>query len=137
LAKTPDSVAVTEGIRVHAAAHYLPDESDPTRPLHVYAYRIVITNVDSPPARLESRHWIIVDANGERRDVRGPGVVGEFPTLAAGESFEYVSRCPLTTTWGSMEGTYRFRRTDGSPFDVRVGRFFLIPTARALVQRTS
>lgn len=120
---------MTEGIRIRAAAQYLPDESDPSRPLHVFAYRIEMVNEGEETVRLESRHWVIVDANGERQEVRGPGVVGEFPELAPGQSYSYVSRCPLTTPWGTMEGSYRFRFGNGGVLRAKVSRFFLVPTA--------
>lgn len=129
------SDVVTAGIRVRAAAQYSEEESDPDRPLHVFVYRIQLTNEGDQPARLESRHWVIVDGNGNQHEVRGPGVVGEFPNLAPGESFEYSSRCPLTTSWGTMEGSYRFRRPDGEAFEVEVGRFFLAPSAPSIVQQ--
>ena len=68
-------------------------------------------------------------ANGERDDVKGSGVVGEYPELAPGESFEYMSRCPLATRWGTMEGSYVFTGEDGTEFTVRIGRFFLVPSS--------
>lgn len=128
---------MTEGIRIRAAAQPVPEESDPDRPLYVFAYRVRMVNEGDEPARLESRHWVVLDANGERRDVRGPGVVGQFPYLEPGESYEYTSRCPMATSWGTMEGSYRFRRTDGSAFDVEVGRFFLVHTAPTIVEQFS
>ena len=91
---SPESDEITEGIRVQAAAQYLEDESDPTQGRYVYIYRIIITNEGAERAKLLTRHWIILDADGNRHDVRGPGVVGEFPDLAAGESFQYFSGCP-------------------------------------------
>ena len=75
---------------------------------------------------------MIVDADGQRESVRGRGVIGEFPKLAAGESYSYVSFCPLGTSWGTMEGSYVFERDDGKRFTVRIGRFFLVPTAPPL-----
>ena len=127
--QTANSDTQTEGIRVQASAQYLPDESDPDAPFHLYVYRIVITNDGGRRARLLSRHWVIKDSNNERHDVEGPGVVGEFPDLAPGESFQYVSSVPLRTQWGTMEGSYLFEGEDGGQFKVEVGRFFLVPTA--------
>jgi ApaG protein len=79
-----------------------------------------------------SRHWVIVDSDGKREEVRGKGVVGDFPKLALGESYSYVSYCPIATTWGTMEGSYTFERDDGTRFQVGIGRFFLVPTAPPL-----
>jgi ApaG protein len=87
----------------------------------------VISNQGERRAKLKSRHWVILDADNNRQEVRGPGVVGKFPDLAPGESFEYCSGCPLATKWGTMEGSYVFQREDGSEFEVSIGRFFLAP----------
>ena len=129
--QTPDSDSTTTGIRVQAAAQFLPDESHPDTPLFLFMYRIVITNAGPRTAKLLSRHWIIKDAFNEREDVRGAGAVGEYPTLAPGEHFEYTSTCPLRTRWGTMEGSYSFEDcANGEMFEVEIGRFFLVPSSR-------
>jgi ApaG protein len=75
--------------------------------------------------QLLSRYWIITDATGEVQEVRGPGVVGEQPILAPGQSFEYTSGCPLTTPFGSMHGTYQMTTSTGEPFDATIAPFTL------------
>jgi ApaG protein len=126
MTQSPNSDTVTEGIRVQAAARYVPEQSDPEHERFTFAYRIVISNEGSQQAKLVSRHWMIIDAEGHREEVRGPGVVGEFPDLAPTERFEYTSGCPLTTSWGTMEGKYLMEREDGTTFDAAIGRFFLV-----------
>ena len=128
----PHSEVTTEGIRVHAAAQYLPEQSEPEDDRCVYGYRIRMTNDGARPAQLLARHWVILDADGQRRDVKGVGVVGQTPRLEPGESFSYTSFSPLTTRWGTMEVSFTFRRADDSTFEVAVGRFLLVPTAPAL-----
>jgi ApaG protein len=125
------SDTVTDGIRVRATAQYLQAESDPDRPHHVWKYRVVIENEGDRRAKLRSRHWIILDADNRREDVRGLGVVGKTPDLAPGERFEYVSSCPLKTRWGTMEGSYTMEREDGTTFEVEIGRFFLVPPQKS------
>ncbi len=140
MTNSPHSDTTTDGIRIYAAAEYLaPDNLPPEYPLSdghkrqfVFRYKITMTNVGSSTARLLTRHWVIVDGEGRREEVRGRGVVGEFPKLAAGESHSYVSFCPLSTAWGTMEGTYGFEHDDGKRFQVKIGRFFLVPTAPPL-----
>jgi ApaG protein len=123
---TPEmSDQVTQGIRVGAAAFYLPQESDPDDDQFAFGYTIVISNEGDRPAQLLKRHWIIIDADGRREDVRGPGVVGETPRLEPGQAFKYQSLCPLRTPWGTMEGTYTMQRDDGELFEARIGRFYL------------
>ena len=129
MGRPASSDTVTEGIRVQAAAQYLDGESEPDQRQYLFAYRIRIRNEGTRRARLKSRHWIIVDADNHREDVRGPGVVGKTPLLAPGESFEYSSGCPLRTPWGTMEGTYAMERDDGTSFEAAVGRFFLVSSA--------
>ena len=129
---TPEmSDTTTEGIRVGAAAFYLPAESDPDERRYVFGYNIVIANLGDQPAQLLTRHWIIIDANGNRDDVEGPGVVGHTPRLEPGQAFKYQSFCPLRTPWGTMEGTYQMRRDDGTTFDAKIGRFYLRVAAEA------
>jgi ApaG protein len=55
--------------------------------------------------------------------VDGEGVVGEQPLLQPGQSHDYVSGCPLTTPFGSMEGFYTFECADGTPTEVRIPFF--------------
>lgn len=123
---TPEmSDTVTQGIRVGAAAFYLPQESDPDEDRYAFGYTIVIANEGDQPAQLLRRHWVIIDANGHREDVRGPGVVGETPRLEPGQAFKYQSFCPLKTRWGTMEGSYTMQRDDGETFEAQVARFYL------------
>jgi ApaG protein len=72
-----------------------------------------------------SRHWIIRDATGRVEEVQGPGVVGEQPVLEPGDAFEYTSGCPLSTPYGSMEGTYQMVTEAGAQFDAEIARFEL------------
>jgi ApaG protein len=115
----------TDGIRVGATAFYLPQESNTDQRHFMYGYRIVIANEGSRPATLRTRHWVIIDAAGQSREVKGEGVVGEQPRLAPGAAFKYTSYCPLATEWGTMEGSYQFERDDGELFNVKIGRFYL------------
>ena len=117
--------ATTQGIRIGAAAFYLPAESDPLQHKYLFGYRILIVNEGDQPAQLLSRHWIIIDALGRREDVEGPGVVGQTPRLEPGQGFKYNSFCPLRTEWGTMEGTFAMRRDNGELFDATVARFYL------------
>jgi ApaG protein len=121
----PTSSAVTEGIRVRVQSLYLPDQSSPSDDHYVFAYTITISNESAHPAQLRTRHWIITDARGEIDEVRGEGVVGEQPRLAPGQSFQYTSGCALQTSVGTMHGTYRFWRDDGSYFDAEIATFSL------------
>lgn len=123
------SDTITDGIRVEAVAWYRPDQSNPESNRYLFSYRIRLSNEGPAWAKLRSRHWIIINANGDRQDVQGPGVVGETPELTSGDVFEYSSFCPLDTEWGTMEGTYEMVREDGTQFDAVIGRFYLAVNA--------
>ena len=123
---TPElSDTITEGVRVGATAHFLPEQSDPESRQYLFGYTIVIANEGDTPVQLVSRHWVIIDAHGRRDEVQGPGVVGKTPRLNPGEAFKYQSFCPLKTPWGTMEGKYVMRTDDGEHFEAGIGRFFL------------
>ncbi|KAA3614385.1 MAG: Co2+/Mg2+ efflux protein ApaG [Planctomycetota bacterium] len=121
------SDTTTDGIRIQVAAQFVPEHSDPDNGQFVYAYRVVVTNEGELAARLLKRYWLILDSENHKREVRGSGVVGHQPRLEPGESFQYMSWCPLPTEWGSMEGHYGMERDNGDEFEAAVGRFFLAP----------
>jgi ApaG protein len=120
------SAAVTEGIRVTVTTEYVTAQSVPREKRYVFAYTVRIHNEGAGVAQLRTRHWIITDGNGKVEEVRGPGVVGQQPTLRPGEHFEYTSGCVLETPRGSMRGTYQMRRADGSEFDAAIAPFDLL-----------
>ena len=121
----PTSSAETDGIRVRVQSHYLSEQSSPREDRYVFAYTITISNESARTAQLRTRHWIITDGRGTVEEVRGDGVVGEQPRLSPGQSFEYTSGCVLTTPIGTMHGTYRMWRDDGSFFDAQIAAFSL------------
>ena len=104
---------------------YLPDQSSPPDDRYVFAYMITITNESTFTAQLRTRHWIITDGRGGVEEVKGDGVVGEQPRLVPGQSFQYTSGCVLNTPVGTMHGTYRMWREDGSYFDAVIAPFSL------------
>ena len=119
------SEAITRGIRIRVQSSYVPERSDPDHGSWFFIYTVEVANQGTETAQLVSRHWIITDANGAVREVRGPGVVGEQPTLAPGESFTYTSACPLETPFGTMHGTYQMVTPRGERFDAEIAAFSL------------
>ena len=115
----------THAIRVTVKPFYLEDQSSPAENHYVWAYHVRIENTGTERVQLRTRHWRITDALGRIQEVRGPGVVGEQPILAPGESFEYTSGTPLPTPSGIMVGTYQMEGPDGGLFDVRIPAFSL------------
>lgn len=115
----------TRAITVSVEPEYLDDQSDPDGGQFVWAYHIRIENNGSETVQLLNRQWTITDGMGRTQQVKGPGVIGEQPVLAPGESYEYSSGCPLQTPSGFMVGTYEMRTEDGRRFEVHIPLFSL------------
>jgi ApaG protein len=118
-AKKPHDIAVS------VESRFIDDQSKPQDNRYVFAYTITIHNRGSVSARLISRHWIITDANGDIREVRGDGVVGEQPWMRPGEGYEYTSGAVLETAVGTMHGSYQMVAEDGTHFDANIPSFVL------------
>jgi ApaG protein len=119
------SEALTRGVRVRVISQYSPERSQPAKNQWFFLYTIRISNEGHETVQLLTRHWIITDGDGHAEEVKGPGVVGEQPTLGPGESFEYTSGCPLNTSFGMMQGTYQMATKDGEMFEVEISPFTL------------
>lgn len=104
---------------------YLPDQSDLEVDRYVFSYTIKIFNTGDIASQLISRHWIITNENGDTQEVRGLGVVGEQPFLKPGDSFEYTSGTAISSSVGSMKGSYQMVAEDGHHFDVAIPEFVL------------
>ncbi len=76
--------------------------------------------------QLVARHWVIIDADGRREEVRGLAVVGQQPLLKPGESFEYTSWTRVATPHGRMHSTYLCMAENAQPFDTAVPEFTLV-----------
>ena len=121
-----DYTATTRSIVVAVRPFYLEDQSEPEEGRFVWAYRVRIQNTGGETVQLMSRTWRITDGRGRTTVVKGPGVVGEQPSLEAGDSFEYTSGTPLDTPSGFMEGHYHMVvPASGETFDVVIPAFSL------------
>lgn len=120
------SNAITEGLRVQAEAFFLNSAGPDYEKVHTFTYKITFTNEGSEAVQLISRHWIIIDSAGTRREVKGPGVIGEHPRLEPGDTYSYNSYSQINTPWGTMEGYYLFKKDNGETFDAEIARFYLV-----------
>ena len=126
------SEATTKNIKVQVKSQYDPSRSNPNQNEWFFLYTVRITNEGSDTVQLMSRHWVITDGMGKVQEVRGPGVVGNQPVLAPGESFEYTSGCPLTVPFGSMQGTYQMVNDREEHFDIEIAPFVLMEPQTAV-----
>ncbi|RNF06870.1 hypothetical protein TraAM80_03815 [Trypanosoma rangeli] len=99
-----------------------------------YVFRYVVSIRNYGPSRnakkwhvqLLSRHWVVFDEDmGQVTEVTGPGVAGNFPLLAPGESHTYESGVSLCGTTGVVRGTFQMNayNEDGEScyIDVHIG----------------
>lgn len=112
-------------IDVQVETQYIPEQSVPDENRYVFAYTITMRNAGTIPAKLLRRHWIITDANNKVQEVRGEGVVGEYPYLKPGEGFQYTSGTMIETPVGSMHGSYHMLADDGVTFEAPINPFTL------------
>lgn len=113
-------------LEIKVKVMFVPEQSKPEEHFFYFAYQVTVKNKGSVPAQLISRHWVITDGHGQIEEVRGPGVVGLQPRIQPGESFDYESACPLTTSSGSMKGSYQMTTDDGNSFSLEIPEFFLV-----------
>ena len=119
------SVPPNPQIHVEVETSYIEEQSNPGDKRFVFSYTITIRNDGQVPARLLTRHWIITDANGNVKEMRGEGVVGEQPYLKPGQGFRYSSGTVIETPVGTMQGSYQMVADNGQQFDAPIAPFRL------------
>ena len=112
-------------VDVSVVTRYLAEQSQPDQDRFAFAYTITVQNNGELPAKLLSRHWVITDGDGRVEEVRGAGVVGQQPLIAAGKSHTYSSGTVMTTKVGTMQGSYQMIADDGQQFDAIIAPFRL------------
>ncbi|ELU11977.1 hypothetical protein CAPTEDRAFT_144235 [Capitella teleta] len=111
--RDPECMASTGSIHVKVATAFNPEHSTLHPPLFFHTYHITMWMDDdadeSEWCELESRYWVITDEEGHEETVEGPGVVGEYPTMKAGETFSWTSYTTFPTTYGNMRGHFTMK----------------------------
>ncbi|WNJ16371.1 Co2+/Mg2+ efflux protein ApaG [Pontibacter sp. G13] len=121
------NTAVTQGIRVNVRTTYIKDESAPGRNFYVFAYQVEIINESPYSVKLLTREWNIVDGIGQKRVVKGEGVIGQQPVIQPGEQHRYVSGSHFQTPIGRMSGHYVMaREVDGDLIQVEIPPFLMM-----------
>ncbi|WP_235297754.1 Co2+/Mg2+ efflux protein ApaG [Portibacter marinus] len=118
--------SIIPNIKISPKAHYEHQHSNAHLNKFVHSYHIVIENQSNEIVQLLSRHWYIVNALGEVREVQGLGVIGKQPVIGPGERYEYDSWSPLDTPLGKMYGTFTMLSlSDEQTFEVAIPEFAL------------
>jgi ApaG protein len=120
---------VSYGIEISVQTRFLPAESSIRHGHYFFMYEITIENKNDYSVQLLSRHWHIYDSNGEYREVKGDGVIGEQPVIEPGQKYTYRSGCNLASEIGRMEGSYTMlRMVDDKQFSAQIPAFtFILP----------
>ena len=84
-------MAVTHQVKVTVEPSFEPDRSDPAEGRYFWRYDIEIANLGDTAVTLIERHWRITDSDGRQQEIRGPGVVGEQPTMYGGVEGLYAA----------------------------------------------
>ena len=117
---------VTNGIRITVNVEFQPSLSEPIRNKYLYDYHILIENQNDFPVQLLTRKWIIFEADGTKRVVKGEGVIGEQPIIEPGASHRYNSYSIVRHEVAYMEGYYTMQRKDNREyFKVNIPRLLL------------
>ncbi|UVM21496.1 Co2+/Mg2+ efflux protein ApaG [Pseudomonas wadenswilerensis] len=112
-------------IDVSVVTRFLKEQSDPENERFAFAYTITVKNNGTVPAKLMSRHWLITNGDGHVEEVKGAGVIGQQPLIEPGESHTYSSGAVISTTVGTMQGSYQMFAEDGKRFDAIIAPFRL------------
>ncbi len=115
----------TQSIQIGVQSSFLADQSNVTEQHFVFAYTITIRNTGKLPVQLLTRCWLITDAGGKIREVRGNGVVGEQPRIRPGGYHRYSSLSVIATPVGTMEGSYGMIDDEGESFSASIPIFRL------------
>jgi ApaG protein len=125
------TTAITKDVSVSVEVIYQPKHSNIERSQYAFSYNVTIKNLGKSTVQLMRRHWIIFESNATKREVKGEGVIGEFPIIMPNETYSYSSWCPIQNTLGYMEGVYLMKDIETNAlFDIAIPRFQLIVSSK-------
>ncbi|WP_285164615.1 Co2+/Mg2+ efflux protein ApaG [Shewanella goraebulensis] len=117
--------SVAANVKIKVETKYLEEQSSTEDEKYLFSYTITIINLSEISITLKDRHWIITNANGDTSEVKGPGVVGETPTIDPDTAYQYSSGTVMETPVGFMEGSYGMVTAQGEPFKAEIPTFRL------------
>ena len=102
---------------------YQSDMLTPENRPHCFAYFITIRNNSDITVTIKGRKWVVNEADGNKTVVEGDGVVGMFPELESGESFDYHSFHLFSGDWAVANGSYIGVDANGRSVITRIPEF--------------
>ncbi|MEH0760941.1 Co2+/Mg2+ efflux protein ApaG [Vibrio sp. 16] len=112
-------------IKVQVHSKYIPEQSQPDANRYLFAYMITIKNLSNQTVQLQSRRWLITDANGKQLTIEGDGVVGQQPFIPSNDEYTYSSGTAIETPVGVMQGQYMMLDEKGNQFIAEIEPFRL------------
>lgn len=103
----------------------IPDQPTDNDDGYIFVYTVTIHNNSPERIQLLNRYWLITDANDEKTEVVGEGVIGKQPFIESNDSFTYSSYCILKTPVGTMEGHYGVIDKSNKVSDIAITPFSL------------
>ncbi len=120
-----ENTLISTEVTVSVVSEYIAQQSVEAEHQFVFSYTITITNNSAETVQLQSRYWLITDANGDANTVTGEGVIGQQPYIKANESFTYTSGCLLKSPLGNMQGHYQMQTKSAKLIQVEIPVFRL------------
>lgn len=116
-----------EGLTVSVdSVRYDASRPAPADRPHPFVYQISIHNGSQETVNIFGRKWIVRDADGDTLVVEGDGVVGQFPSLAPGQSFTYNSYHVIKTE-STATGSFFGSTAQGRPVAALIPPFEMRP----------
>ncbi|WP_352109371.1 Co2+/Mg2+ efflux protein ApaG [Glaciecola sp. XM2] len=122
---------MSEPIHIAVDTKFIGKQRKAQQDVFVFSYTVSITNLSETPMTLKSRYWLITNGDGEKVEVSGDGVVGEQPTIAPNQTYQYTSASVMKTEVGNMQGHYTFELENEQTYQANIP-IFRLATPHAL-----
>lgn len=112
-----------EGLRVLVTDVVpMPHLETPEDRPHCFVYYLSISNETDSLVQVLARKWILKSGCGQTMVVEGHGVVGEYPVIPSGGSFDYHSH-HIVATDTIASGSFFGTDTDGRRLRISIPSF--------------
>ena len=136
----PDFLAQIPGIHVHVTAcagaglNPLGSSGEASERIFPFSCCLSVTNNSQAPLRLMTRHLSICDAYHHLKELHGPCILGQRPSIQPGASYTFPIVIGLPTKWGSLSGSLRLEDSLGDIVDIPFERILLTPGSESTAE---